>query len=504
MKARNKILFAIIAVVAFVGILNVRAITTGSETGSDGTSKIITDTATLTVTGVNAGDKLSAYKILDAFYNSTANTISYEFTDDFQAYLTSESNDLTVDEYFQLSSGNIESGSTASDSELDELASGYAAYIKGHSVSGSAMMVSGTTATAKLAAGSYLVLPTETLRVYAVMVGNLDYTASGNNWVINNETIVAKVDDAGITKGVGAEGVPSGSYSIGDVVPYVIKGTVPTYPTNATNKTYIIRDTITAGLDFQPVTSIKISDGATALTNSNGTFTNAGGKTVAVAQISGKNLTITFTVDNLTANNITVEYGAKINSNAVVGGSGNGNKANLEYSNNPYGSGTHDTADDPDGEGEEEVIIYVYGLQIFKHADDSTPLAGAEFEIYKDAELEELVGTITTEDDGYAKSSGLAEGTYYVKETKAPAGYQLLTDPITIKIGPTQTGGEALEDTDSDGYYELDVANAEVGLLPVTGGIGTIALTLLGLVIVGGAIYFFFVYRKKKQNQEAN
>ena len=129
MKARNKILFAIIAVVAFVGILNVRAITTGSETGSDGTSKIITDTATLTVTGVNAGDKLSAYKILDAFYNSTANTISYEFTDDFQAYLTSESNNLTVDEYFQLSSGNIESGSTASDSELDELASGYAAYI---------------------------------------------------------------------------------------------------------------------------------------------------------------------------------------------------------------------------------------------------------------------------------------------------------------------------------------------------------------------------------------
>ena len=500
MKTKNKILLCIITLFVFVGMLNVRAITTGSETGSDGVSKIITDTATLTVTGVDAGDKLSAYKILDAFYNSSSNVISYEFTDSFQAYLTSESNDLTVEEYFQLSGGNIESGSTASDSELDELASGYAAYIKEHSESGSAMTVSGTTATANLAAGSYLVLPTETLRVYAVMVGNLDYTASGNDWVINNEEIVAKVDDASITKGVGAEGIPSGSYSIGDVVPYVIKGTVPTYPTNATNKTYIIRDTITAGLDFQPVTAIKISDGATALTNSNGTFTNAGGQTVAVAEIQGKNLTITFTVDNLTANNITVEYGAKINSNAVIGGSGNGNKASLEYSNDPYGEGTHNTVDEPDGG--EDAVVYIYGLQIFKHAADSTPLEGAEFEIYKDAELENLAATVTTGSDGYAKSTGLAEGTYYVKETKAPTGYQLLTDPIPIKIGPNQTGEEVLQDTDSDGYYELDVANAKVGLLPVTGGVGTIILTLVGLAIVGGAFYFFFVYRKKKQNPE--
>ena len=505
MKKRNKLFLTILAVIACVGIMNVRAaITTGSETGSDGVSKIITEKATLTVTGVDAGDQLSAYKILDAFYNANSNVITYEFTDDFQAFLTEESNDLTVDEYFKLTSGDIGSGSTTTDSTLDDLASGYASYIKTNSVSGTAMNVAGTTASQTLDAGAYLVLPTQTLRVYAVMVGNLDYTASGSTWEINNESIVAKVDDASITKGVGSEGVPSGSYGIGDTVPYVIKATVPTYPTNATNKKYVITDTITDGLDFEAVSNIKITDGVTALTNSNGTFTNDSRKTVAVAEIQGKTLTITFTVDNVTSNNVTIEYGATINESAVVGGDGNGNNASLEYSNDPYGEGTHDTSTDGDGD-DGEAIVYVYGIQIYKHsAQGSQPLEGATFEIYNDVAMEpdDLVETVTTAGDGYVKSKGLAAGTYYLKETKAPTGYQLLTDPITVKIGPNQMGDDQLQDTNSDGYYELDVPNATVGLLPVTGGVGTIIITLVGLAIVGGAFYFFFIYRKKKEDEE--
>ena len=77
-----------------------------------------------------------------------------------------------------------------------------------------------------------------------------------------------------------------------------------------------------------------------------------------------------------------------------------------------------------------------------------------------------------------------------------------MTDPITVKIGPNQMGDDQLQDTNSDGYYELDVQNATVGLLPVTGGVGTIIITLVGLAIVGGAFYFFFIYRKKKEDEE--
>ena len=133
---------------------------------------------------------------------------------------------LKVDDLYSYSSGNISTGSTLSNSDIDKLASAYAGYIKSHSVTGTQMNVSGTTAAASLQAGSYLVLPTATSRIYAVMVGNLDFSATGSTWNINSESIVAKVTDASISKSVGEEGYDSGSYSIGDAIPFIITGSV--------------------------------------------------------------------------------------------------------------------------------------------------------------------------------------------------------------------------------------------------------------------------------------
>ena len=507
MKTRNKILLTVFTVLVFVGIVNVHAITTNNQSGTtDPNSKYVTDKATLSVTGVDAGDQFSAYKILDAYYNQTSNEVTYEFTDDFEEFLNQSSNyrDFTVDDYYDLTSGNITSGSTKTTSTLDKLASAYASYIKTESVNGTAMNVSGTTASQTLEAGSYLVLPTTTMKVYAVMVGNLDFTANGDTWNINNETIVAKVSDAGVTKSVGTEGYTEGSYSIGDEITYIVKGTVPAYPTNATNKTYIIKDTISAGLDYSGIDSVIVQDGETTLTTaSNGNVTNQSGQTVANIAIQGKNLTITFNLDNVTSTIVTVTYGARLNENVALGSVGNANNASLTYSNDPYGTGTYDTA--ADVSGGDDTTVYLYGLELFKYTDDSgssrTPLSGAEFDVYSNADLasNHLVGTITTDGDGIGTLKGIASGTYYVKETKAPSGYQLLRDAIEIEIGPEGT----LEEADEEGYYRLDVANAAVGFLPSTGSVGTIALTLVGLVIVIGAFYFFFVYRKKKDKQES-
>ena len=86
MKTKNKILLLFLAAFVFVGTLTVRAVSVGSDLGSDGVSKNVTDTATLTITNVNAGDQFAAYLILDAFYNESSNVISYEFSDDFQAF----------------------------------------------------------------------------------------------------------------------------------------------------------------------------------------------------------------------------------------------------------------------------------------------------------------------------------------------------------------------------------------------------------------------------------
>ncbi len=504
MKKKNKILLSILSVFLLIGIVNVSAITVGSETGSaDPNSKIITDTATLSITGVVSEDQFMVYKILDAFYNDSTNVITYEFTDEFQAFLNNSSNatyqKLKVDDLYSYSSGSITTGSTLSNSDIDKLASAYAGYIKAHDVDGTQMAVSDTTASATLQAGSYLVLPIATSRVYAVMLGNLDFTASNNTWAINNEEIVAKVSDADISKSIGEEGYDSGSYSIGDDIPFIITGSVPQYPTNATNKVYTITDTLSAGLDFTGISSVVIKDGDTALTtSSDGKVTNAGGQEVAVISITGRVMTITFDVNYVNSTTITVNYTARLNENAGLGvNGGNTNSASLTYSNDPYGTGTSTTVPE---EGDGQVDILVYGLEIYKYATDGgAALEDAEFTIYKDVDLQQVIDVVTTDSNGIAQYKGLAAGTYYIKETKAPIGYRLDNSIISVKIGP---GEGSLANAEDAGYYRLEVANNEAGLLPVTGGIGTITFTLIGLAIISGAFYFFFIYRKKREQQE--
>lgn len=481
----------------FAFCINIKAIditTDSSKAGStDKNSYLITNKGDLKVTGVNAGDTLTAYKVLDAYYNSSTNVITYEFTSDFKKFLASSSTyqNLTVDEYSKLTSGSITDGSTTTTSTLDKLASAYASYVKTNSVSGTNMSTSGTTASLNTAAGAYLILPSVTNRVYAVMVGNIDFSASNNVWNINNETIVAKVSDAGVTKSVSDGTHKEASFNIGDEFSYTIVGTVPQYPTNAINKTYIIKDTLSAGLTFSGINKVEIKDGETALTvASDGTVTNASGKTVATIVNEGQNLTINFNLDNVTSNRVTVTYKVTLNSNAIIGGAGNSNEATLEYSNDPYSNGTHET--DP---GDGKTNVYTYGIELIKKSEDGqTLLNGAEFEVYSDAELKNKVGTITTGDDGKGTIKGLKEGVYYLKETRAPAGYKLLDVAKAINVSPTEGTAGSIE-----GYFQIEITNDEMGLLPVTGGIGTLVYILMGLTVVAIAIVAFVIYRKKNK-----
>ena len=272
---KKKLFLMVIAVVMFVGVINVYALTTSDEVSpSDPNSKMITDTATLTVQNVTEGDDFRAYKILDAYYNVSTNVVSYEFTDDFNTFLEQSSTyqDFTVDDYFALTSGDINSGSTITTSTADKLMSAYATYISGHSeITGTEMDVTGTTATATLEAGAYLVLPMYNDSVYAVMLGNLDVTASNGDWVVNNEVIVAKKSDVSFTFNVGDESDvfaevgyygPLLSFSIGEKFPFELIGQVPQFPTNATNKIYGLEVYFTKEFHLESrLESIVVKDG---------------------------------------------------------------------------------------------------------------------------------------------------------------------------------------------------------------------------------------------------
>lgn len=499
---KKRILSLLVAIFTFGLVLNVDAasITTGSTKGTvDTNSYIVTNDAALMVTNAPVSDTLAAYKILDTFYNASTNVITYEFTSNFKAFLASSSTykNLTVDEYYNLTSGDITSGSTRTSSTLDRLASAYASYVKTNSVIGADLTYDageGATGTV-LPAGAYLVLPKVTNSVYAVMVGNIIPTANGNDWTIDDATIVAKVANASVVKSVGSIEHVTGTYDIGEEFSYFLVGGVPQYPTNATNKVYTMKDIIGDGLDFLAISNFVVKDGETSLlVNSDGTVVNAAGNTVATITISGKNLTIAFNVDYVTSTTVTVEYKAKLNNSAVLGDTGNLNSATLTYSNDPYGTGTITS-------NVAQTSVFTYGVEvlIYANGDKSKVLSGVKFEVYSDAPLTKKLGEMTTDSTGRGRLPGLAKGTYYLKQVSTASGYTLAKDAITIKVKLEGSTPGSVE-----GYYEAEVAAFEAGTLPFTGGPGTILYTVIGMITIVSAILLFVLYaRKKKQEQAA-
>lgn len=152
-KIKN-IIYALALAFILVTTLDVHALTLGVTKGTtDPDSYIVTDKATLTINKVSSSDTFfNAYKIIDVFYNKTTNVVTYEFTSDFKTFLAQSAlyKTLTVSDYYNLTSGDITSGSTQTTSTLDKLVSSYATYMYSYSVNGTSMSISGTTASANL------------------------------------------------------------------------------------------------------------------------------------------------------------------------------------------------------------------------------------------------------------------------------------------------------------------------------------------------------------------
>lgn len=279
------------------------------------------------------------------------------------------------------------------------------------------------------------VLLTATYNENGLKAGSVEVTSK----YLHGDTGVAKSSEPTVEKTATATTpdkngqTPIQTGGVGDTVSYQVKPTLPQYPSNAINKTFYFSDTMSEGLTFQYKSlGIKLENVAEAIKpNTQGEFMHNGKKIATVKQV-GNGFNLSFVYDEVKDKKPELVYQAIINSAAVVGSTGNKNKVEMFYTNNPNTGNTYDNVEEKPQEGngivkkEDEEVVYTYQIS-FKKVDDKNQkaLAGAVFGIYSDEACKNLVDTVTTNEKGWASSSQVGKGTYYLKEIKAPNGYSL-------------------------------------------------------------------------------
>ncbi|MCD7751806.1 MAG: SpaH/EbpB family LPXTG-anchored major pilin [Lachnospiraceae bacterium] len=367
--------------------------------------------------------------------------------------------------------------------------------------------------------------------------------------VVSDVSVVSKTVYPTVEKTVSDEDA-----NISDTVTYTLTGTVP--DTSAYSAyTYIFHDTMSAGLDYveNSLTVTVKKTGESNKTLTEGTKVTESGVTtttndyvvnVETDAVSGIT-TITveiFDAKQYSESSIVVAYQATLNSNAVIGGTGNDNVVYVEYSNNPNwdGTGTEPTGNTP----EDEVVTWTFELDVTK-VDGKTGanLKDAAFVLYKT--VKETVGgteedvdyylqtdstgkvtgwtvddtaasTLKSAADGTFSVIGLDVGTYYLKETAAPDGYNLMAGPVTVVISATYKDNDgdgnddaidtltatadstSLSTNISDGTITATVKNNAGSILPSTGGIGTTIFCITGTIMMLGAAVVLITRRRMR------
>ncbi len=445
-----------------------------AETGSKYTSDI-------TLNNVDSGATVTAYQIVDSIVDSN-NNLTYKYANgiDGNAYSALQSNSAEM----KAAVGKITTGiADGSVTPLDT---------KTANATGGPVTFSG------LDDGEWLFVVTNadgSTKVYQNTVVNNTPKSSGLSYAANPQTVDIKAENGPKPdKTVGENNAHETSdYQIGDLVPFTITAAVPNYPSNYTNPTFTFKDTPNNGLIDQ-VDTIEVKANGNAVPASNYTV-----------NVNGNGFTLSFKSDFIKTHlgqTITVTYKAKLTSAAFKTVSdGTKNSLTLDYSNSPTTTHTSDPIKDN---------VNTYGFYFQKVDKDSHPLQGAEFTLYNEDGTEAIKDetgnplTSTADANGYVWFEDLADGkTYTLKETKVPAGKQAVADfKVTINAASATLDNPATTGITEANYqkYTNDntVIDPDQGILPTTGGAGTLALTVAGVVMIaGGATIVISSSRKK-------
>ena len=525
MKSLMKKVFAAAAAIATV--FGLAATTVATANAADG--------ATLTVSTADAkfvGKTVNAYKMFSATVGGEGanKAVSYTLTDTWKPFFMDSTasglngatdanvNDKANEYVSELAGDNLVAFATKASNWAQTQAKNITAD-KTATVSAGATNGNYTATFTGLDYGYYVVaVPGATLAntsgQYATLV-SVDSTNVNANITGSLPTVDKKVQ-------VNGNGADTADAKIGDTLTFTLTSTIPDMSAYDTY-TFNFKDTLSKGLTYGDITSVTVEGvDAPLVKDTDYTVTTtpaaAGNTLLTVGMTDFKNKQQTNA-----GKKITVTYTATLNENAVVGGAGNVNSATIQYSNDPSSTGTGES--EPD-----KVRVFTYGFTVDKYTGDNyndaaTRLAGAEFTltakgdtsaikfvqvnvgsatedaVYRVAKAGETAGTtttITTPANGKVVFQGLKNGEYTLTETKAPAGYNKLASAIGVKVNGQNNGtdttnatvtitynnnnGSNYDQTASNGV--IPVQNKSGAILPGTGGMGTIAFTVIGVLVI--------------------
>ena len=453
----------------------------------------------------------------------TTTTYTYEVTKAF-----SEADAAILGVFYQDLEGSGKLGTAAHTTKLDTMPK---------DISGVAM-------------GQYLVIASKNGNTYNPATATLYpvWNDSSKSWELNDATVVLK-SKGGIEKNV--DGTGDLDYSIGDTVTYRLDVPIPVYPEAGPNEIiytdFKVGDSMGKGLDFGGLKTVKVYANTSPDSYVKDDLVGAADLIYTIAaQTNGFEIDFNYDAVKTAVSACTyvhVVYTATLNEDAFTTDV-LGNKAYVGVNTNPYDKGSYKKT-------EVEKKVYTYGFTVTKVGENDEPLPGAEFKLYSDAACTNEIKFVDKENGVYTKATeeqikegsgiatalvtnangqfqvqGLACGTYYLKETKAPDGYVLPANPIKVELVDSEPDGEldgcsveggivpnemsplavgepGEEIQTGDNIFEFVVKNEKPGFnLPTTGGMGTVLFTAGGLVIMACGAALVLVTLKKKKAED--
>lgn len=517
MKSLMKKVFAAAAAIATVFGLAATTVATANAAGGNATLTVSTKDAKF------AGKTVNAYKMFSATVSSDGGAVSHTLNDAWKPFFKNSVGltDVT-DANVNDKANEYVSGLTGKEKDLSTFAANASNWAQTNNI-----MADATATVSKNAAtdGKYTATFTNLdYGYYVVAVPGATVADTNSQYAalvrVHSTSVDAEIKGALPTVDkkvqVNGTGKDATDAKIGDTLTFTLTSTIPDMSAYNTY-TFNFKDTLSKGLTFEQVKSVKVED-KTLSVNTDYTVTPP----------TAPNNTLTVAMNDFKAKQqanagkkITVTYTATLNKDAVVGGAGNVNSATIQYSNNPSTNGTGDS--EPS-----KVRVFTYGFTVDKYTGDqytdaATRLAGAKFTlapkngsaisfvqvsagsatanaVYRVANAGETgaTTTITTPANGKVVFEGLKNGEYTLTETEAPAGYNKLASAIGVKVNGQNDGtdttnatvtitynndnGSSYNQTASNGV--IPVRNKSGAILPSTGGMGTIAFTVIGVLVI--------------------